>query len=108
MKKGDEVEIPADLFKNGDDIFIGLGWEAPGGLDLDASVILGDGVGGFVSTVYFGQKMYGDSITHQGDNRTGEGKGDDERIDVDLDRIPDHVKELNVVVTVYNSGQNVQ
>ena len=53
MKKGDEVEIPGELFKNGDDIFIGLGWEAPGGLDLDASILLGDGIGGLVSTVYF-------------------------------------------------------
>ena len=106
MQKGDEVEIPADLFKSGDDIFIGLGWEAPGGLDLDASVIITDGAGGKINVVYFNNKSYGDSISHSGDNRTGEGAGDDERIDVDLDKIPDFVKDLNVVVTVYNSGEN--
>jgi hypothetical protein len=34
------MQIPHDLFLGGSDLFVGLGWEAPGGLDLDASIVV--------------------------------------------------------------------
>jgi len=46
-------------------------------------------------TVYFGQlKSRDGSIVHTGDNRTGDGDGDDEQILVDLDKIPENIKSL--------------
>jgi stress response protein SCP2 len=42
-------------------------------------------------------------ITHRGDNTTGEGAGDDERIRIDLDQLPPSVEELHVVVNIYSN-----
>lgn len=89
-------------------VCMGLGWESTPGwtgpVDLDAScIVLGPGVQ--PECVYFGQ-LYGagGAITHSGDNRTGQGWGDDEVIMVDLNRIPMHVNALVFTVTS-KSGQ---
>ena len=58
-----------------------------------------------VDTVYFGQlKSRDGSILHTGDNRTGDGDGDDEQIVVDLDKVPATVKSLVFTVSSY-TGQ---
>jgi tellurium resistance protein TerZ len=45
------------------------------------------------------------SIVHTGDNRTGDGDGDDEQIIVDLTRVPANVKSLVFTVNSF-TGQN--
>eukprot|EP01065_Artemidia_motanka_P004015 TRINITY_DN1193_c0_g1_i1.p1 TRINITY_DN1193_c0_g1~~TRINITY_DN1193_c0_g1_i1.p1 ORF type:complete len:701 (+),score=227.11 TRINITY_DN1193_c0_g1_i1:74-2104(+) len=106
MEKGDIVRIPVELFRKGEDVFVGLGWEAPGGLDLDASVLVQDFESKLISTVYWGCKdFHHGAVRHGGDNLTGAGSGDDERIDVDLDRIPQNVSTLWIVVNIYTSGK---
>ena len=104
MKKGDSIEIPKDLFRRGDDFYIGLGWTARGGLDLDASILCVDDKDALVKTVNFANTSYGRAVLHRGDNQTGEGDGDDERIDMDLDNLPPFVSKLHIVVNVYTSG----
>jgi tellurium resistance protein TerZ len=108
MNKGDSIDIPADLFRGGDDLFIGLGWTCPGNLDLDAGILVMDENDKHITTVNFGDKSYDDplgrAITHQGDNTTGDGDGDDERIDIDLDRLSPHVKKLIICVNMYSGG----
>jgi len=42
------------------------------------------------------------SVTHGGDNRTGEGAGDDETIFVNLSSVPRDVESLYFVVNSYN------
>jgi stress response protein SCP2 len=103
MAKGDAVEIPRDLFRGGDDLFIGLGWDAPGGVDLDASVICLKKNGAYYGAVFYGNKK-GAGMEHMGDNRTGQGAGDDEKINVDLDNIPAGVTDLYITVTIYSTG----
>ena len=105
MSKGDSFVIPKDLFKGGDDLFVGLGWEAPGGVDLDASIIIFDSNHKKLDVVYFGNKTYGNAIKHRGDNMTGVGKGDDERIDIDLDQLSPDVQEMYVTVNIYSPGR---
>ena len=49
------------------------------------------------------------SVVHSGDNRTGEGDGDDETATIDFTKIPETVKSIIVVVTIYdavNRNQN--
>jgi tellurium resistance protein TerZ len=98
---------------------LGLGWDAKrasggllgglfggrgGEIDLDASAIL-IGDGRVLDTVYFNQLRSTDgSITHTGDNLTGEGEGDDEQIIVDLTRIDPRVYAVVFAITSY-SGQ---
>jgi hypothetical protein len=54
MSKGDSVEIPAGFFRGGDDLFIGLGWDCRGSLDLDASVHVVNRNNELMKTIYYG------------------------------------------------------
>jgi tellurium resistance protein TerZ len=58
-----------------------------------------------VDTVWFRQlKSKDGSIVHTGDNRTGDGDGDDEQIIVALDKVPANVKSLVFTVSSF-TGQ---
>ena len=89
-------------------VCMGLGWEsAPGWsgpVDLDASAII-MGPGMQPECVYFGQLFgAGGAVTHSGDNRTGQGWGDDEVIMVDLNRLPMHINAVEFTVTSKGGG----
>jgi len=92
MKKNDICELPYDLFVSGEDLFVGLGWDTK--CDLDASIIIADKHATstpdakILKIVYFRDKSFGKAVVHNGDNRTGDGAGDDEKIDIDLDYMP--------------------
>ena len=59
-----------------------------------------------VDAVWFRQlKSHDGSVIHTGDNRTGDGDGDDEQIVVDLGRVPAHVTSLMFTVNSF-TGQN--
>lgn len=101
-------------------ITLGLGWDPEktgffgklmgnsGDIDLDASCILFDEGFKPVDLVWFRQlKSRDGSIQHSGDNRTGEGDGDDESIAVDLGRLPATVKHLVFTVNSF-TGQTFQ
>lgn len=68
-------------------------------IDLDASCLLLDAQKNLLDVVWFRQLQSRDgSINHSGDNRTGEGDGDDEVVSVDLTRIPAGVSHLAFTV----------
>ncbi|PMC11709.1 chemical-damaging agent resistance protein C, partial [Klebsiella aerogenes] len=48
------------------------------------------------------------SVTHTGDNRTGEGDGDDESLIVKLDMIPANVAKIVFVVTIHDAQMRRQ
>lgn len=97
---------------------IGLGWDTnkySGGFDfdLDASVFL---VGNNGKTnhdedfiFYNNLKSRNGAVIHTGDNRTGEGEGDDEQILVEFAKMPSDVDKIAVAVTIHEAmerGQN--
>ena len=105
---------------------LGLGWDARSTdgaeFDLDASALL-VGANGKVRSdddfVFYNQM--GDvttdgknfdpakaSVMYQGDNRTGEGEGDDEQILVDFDRIPSDVERVVFTVSIYDADSRAQ
>jgi stress response protein SCP2 len=45
-------------------------------------------------------------VRHSGDNRSGEGAGDDEFIGLDLDHLDPSIKVIMFVVTAYTEGGN--
>ena len=106
MHKSETFVIPPNLFVGGDDVYVGLGWDCEASVDLDASIVPLDKKGRCGTPVYFGDKTAIPGIVHQGDNTTGAGDGDDERILVDLDEIPKKFEELVVTVNVYSSTKS--
>jgi tellurium resistance protein TerD len=89
---------------------IGLGWNprATDGqaFDLDAIAFL-VGENGKVRMdtdfIFFNNLKSADgSVAHNGDNRTGEGDGDDETLSVDLSKVPADVAKVVFCVTIYD------
>ncbi|SDY50913.1 TerD family protein [Acinetobacter kyonggiensis] len=95
---------------------LGLGWNprATDGkaFDLDAVAFL-TGEDGKVRLdgefIFFNQKTSPcGSVNHKGDNRTGDGEGDDETISVDLSKVPQEVVKIVFAVTIHEGQQNGQ
>ena len=87
---------------------IGLGWDprttSGDPFDLDASALL-LGANGKVRSnddfIFYNQLSTKDgSVVHQGDNRTGQGDGDDEQILIDLSILPNDVDRVVIVVSI--------
>jgi tellurium resistance protein TerD len=98
-------------------ITVGLGWDvrttAGVDFDLDASAILTGENGKVLSDnhfVFYNNLTSPDgSVEHTGDNRTGEGDGDDEAINIELATVPPEVKTIVVPVSIHDAesrGQN--
>lgn len=93
-------------------IGLGRGERATSGADcdLDASVFMVEETGnvrGDHDFIFYRQLTSPDgSVVHTGDNRTGEGDGDDEAIEVDLDKVPADVQKLVVTVTIHEAEKN--
>lgn len=92
-------------------VLIGLGWNPRptdgAAFDLDASAFLLATTGKVRSEadfIFYNQLKSADgSVEHTGDNRTGEGDGDDEAIKVDLSRVPADVDKIAVTVTIHDA-----
>ena len=80
--------------------------------DLDSSVICLNGdkkLTDVKNIIYFGNLRHSSSaITHQGDNLTGAGEGDDEIINIDLPLIPPDIVYLVFVINIYKSAARQQ
>lgn len=95
---------------------LGLGWDARStdgaAFDLDASALL-LGANGKVRSdadfVFYGNKATADgSVSHGGDNLTGEGEGDDEQITINLSTVPADVERIALVVSIYEANERSQ
>lgn len=99
--------------------FIGLGWDTNstdtgGDFDLDVSVFLLGANEKLVSEkhfIFYNNLISPDadqSIKLLGDNRTGEGEGDDEGLIVDLRKVPSDIAKIVVTVTIYEADKRHQ
>lgn len=97
-------------------IIVGLGWDARAtdgtDFDLDGSCFLLN-AGGKIRTdndfiFYNNMKSADGSVEHTGDNRTGEGEGDDEQIKMNLASIATDVEKMTVVVTIHDAESRKQ
>ncbi|MDE7361271.1 MAG: TerD family protein [Oscillospiraceae bacterium] len=96
---------------------IGLGWDTnryDGGqdFDLDACVFLLGANGKVLKDedfiFYNNLSARNGAVVHTGDNRTGDGEGDDEAIIIDFSKIPAEIEKIAVTVTIFNAEQNHQ
>ena len=87
-------------------LLVGLGWDpvedrGPD-IDIDASIICIDDKGRKENIVYYGALTHpSGAIRHCGDNLTGEGDGDDEQIQITLDKIPSKIEKLSIIMNIY-------
>ena len=92
-------------------VFVGLGWDFTGKetFDLDASITGFGEKFNVVQAIYYGNKKgLNDSVIHFGDNLTGEGEGDDEVIQVFLNKVPQDVYYLAVAINSYSSNSLIK
>ncbi|PYI40005.1 chemical-damaging agent resistance protein C [Arthrobacter psychrolactophilus] len=96
---------------------VGLGWDprttSGAAFDLDASAILVSKSGKVRNNddfIFYNQLESKDgSVVHQGDNRTGEGDGDDEQILINLGTVSADIDKVVIVVSIDQAdarGQN--
>lgn len=116
LQKGQKVDLTKTnpgLTK----VLVGLGWDTnkyDGGqsFDLDASVFCVNGSGKVNSEkdfiFYNNPKNENDSIVHAGDNRTGEGDGDDEVVKVTLANVPAQVEKISFCITIHEAQERSQ
>ncbi len=115
LSKGDKLsltKVAPKLTK----LVLGLGWKARttvgAAFDLDAMLFSLNEAGksvGDKGVCYFGQlKALDGAVTHSGDNRTGEGEGDDESITIDLSKVPADVKKFVVIVSIDKADERKQ
>ena len=96
---------------------LGLGWNPRvtdgKAFDLDAVAFL-TGEDGKVRLdgdfIFFNQKTSPcGSVNHKGDNRTGDGDGDDEAVTIDLGKVSPEIQKIAITVTIHDAdsrGQN--
>lgn len=106
-------------------LVVGLGWDAAetpkkglfsrkktADIDCDASALVLNANGKLADKadiVYFGNLRHrSGSITHMGDNLTGEGDGDDEQILVELAQVPPSYEKIVFVVNIYQAYERNQ
>ncbi len=103
LQKGHKISLAkgSDLKKG---LFFGLGWDAPTtgrNVDLDANAILFDEGKNELGTVWFRNKSVA-GVAHSGDNLTGAGEGDDEKIIVEPSKLAANVKSVVFTVASYS------
>lgn len=90
-------------------VILGAGWdvaETGNSFDLDISAFLLNANGKVADVqqnVIFFNNMQGQGILLEGDNRTGAGDGDDERIQIDLSQISPAVQKIVFVVSIFEA-----
>jgi tellurium resistance protein TerZ len=118
LQKGQKISLDKESGQTLSKVIMGLGWDAVkkggllgglfggggGSIDLDASCVLFGQDNKVIDTIWFQQlKSRDGSVVHTGDNRTGDGDGDDEQIIVDLAKVPEKVTALVFTVNSFSS-----
>ncbi|MCZ8533818.1 TerD family protein [Psychrobacillus psychrodurans] len=116
LSKGQKIDLTKTNpgLKN---VLVGLGWDTnrySGGedFDLDASAFIVDGNGKAFnekSFIFYNNLQSEEgSVIHTGDNRTGDGDGDDEQLLVKLPIVPNAVQKVVFTVTIHDADQRKQ
>lgn len=120
LTKGQNVK----LTKGVQNIRVGLSWDPVNdGKDWDLDVMalelnekdgkcLGDGYVVFYNSIHRNENGKPTdptgAVIHSGDNRTGEGSGDDETITVDFSKLDPKVNAILFIINIYRGKENGQ
>ena len=116
LTKGQKV----DLTKGNpglEKIIVGLGWDTnkydgSADFDLDASAFLLNANGKVTKDedfiFYNNLESETKAVIHTGDNRTGEGEGDDEQIIIEFSKVPVNIEKIAITVTIHDASERHQ
>lgn len=116
LVKGQKIDLTkgnAGLNK----VVIGLGWDVNrydgnDDFDLDVSAFFLDETGKVTCEqdfVFYGQPSHpSGALIYSGDNRTGEGDGDDESMTLTLNKIPANITKIVFATTIYDAQSRLQ
>ena len=116
LSKGQKVSLTKDN-PGLNNILVGLGWDVNAfdsgtSFDLDASVFIADASGHCPSEkefIFYGNLEHSSGcVKHMGDNKTGDGEGDDEQIHIELSKVPANLEKIAFTVTIYEADQRHQ
>jgi tellurium resistance protein TerD len=111
LTKGGNVNLSKEV-PNLKVVKLGLGWDARStdgaAFDLDASAFMLTAMGKVENDegmIFYNKKVSNcGSVKHAGDNRTGDAVGDDETIEVTLDKVPANIEKIAVTVTIHDGA----
>lgn len=98
-------------------VVFGLGWDVnkyDGGekFDLDVVAFFTDENGhvtGEQDFIFYNQPAHpSGALIYSGDNRTGEGNGDDETMIVNLNLVPSNIHKISFAVAIYEAAERLQ
>ena len=98
-------------------VIVGLGWDTnrydgSADFDLDASAFLLNANGKVLRDedfiFYNNLESETKAVIHTGDNRTGEGEGDDESILIDFSKVPVNIERIAITVTIHDAAERHQ
>lgn len=115
LKKGQKIDLTKgnpSLKK----VVLGLGWDTNkysgrNDFDLDASAFLvsfGNKVSEEDFVFYNNLEHISKSVIHTGDNRTGDGDGDDEQIKINLSLVPANIEKIAITATIHEAIERAQ
>lgn len=112
LQKGQRVSLDNSLKL----ALVGLGWDVNqyegADFDLDASAFLlgADGKAHREEDFIFYNHLESrnGAVKHMGDNRTGEGDGDDEQIVIDFTKMPEDVQKIAICVSIDQAEERKQ
>lgn len=115
LSKGGNVSLSKEA-PGLSEVVVGLGWDPRvtdgSEFDLDASVFITGDTGKVLndgSFIFYNNKTSADgTVEHQGDNRSGQGEGDDEQVVVKLNGLGAEVKKLVFAVTIHDAENRKQ
>ena len=107
LQKGGNISLSKEA-PNLQRIHVGLGWDPRSTdgqqFDLDASAFLLTAAGrvrGDHDFIFYNQLSSIDgSVKHAGDNRDGQGDGDDESVKINLTQVPADIQKIAITVTI--------
>ena len=114
LSQGQEVKIQPAGEPPLEKLVVGVGWDPATGsnnMDVDSSVYVASSTTNTRTIVSFYQLEHPNGcIIHHGDNLTGEanGQGDDENIDIFLDKVPSESDYLFFFINIYKAYERRQ
>lgn len=115
LKKGEKINLTKDVGLNS--VKVGAGWDVnrydgSKAFDIDLVIFECDENRKCLDDkhiiFYHNLTDPENAVTHTGDNRTGEGEGDDESATIDFSKVSDKVKYIVIAATIYDAVANSQ